>query len=554
MKKRILPLLLCHLSFSGIAQEFEWGFGIGGSSSETIEAIESGGGGIYITGKFNSQNLDFDHSSELALVSPISGSDIFLARYDYSGDFVWVKTIQGSGFLSSYDLTIENNGKILVTGGFNGTVNFDSDGNHELTATAGSDAFVARFDSDGNFENVFGIHGVENTVGYAIETDGDGDIYLAGTLSDSADFDPSIDSVYITNDPGGLFVAKYSESGAYHWAWGVAGEGGTDVKDMAVGTNGDLVVTGLFQQTIDLDPGPGTNEFTSEGIDAYVLKANEDGIVQWGSVFTGSNNQISVGVDLDQNENIYVCGRFNSEIDLDPTAGEEIVASPTNASAFLTKLGLDGSYQWGRTISNQGDGTFVDVKSSGFFGVQVIGTFNGTITLPDDSTIFSTGGRDILSIKYSDSGAYEEHLIFGGSSHEDLNTGCTDMGSFGFLVGGNYFGTIDFAPGQDTLSGPVSAGNEDLFLVYYAEPLVESVFESHENVATIYPNPTSDFVRVSTNENWNQYRIHELTGKSVLTGSKHTDRVNVSVLPSGTYILQILIDGHPVSQGLMLKK
>ena len=554
MKKLFLLLFLCHFWISGIAQEFAWGFGIGGSSSETIEAIITGTTGTYITGKFNSQNLDFDHSADLALESPISGSDIFLAKYDFGGDFIWVKTIQGSGFLSSYDLTIDNNGKILVTGGFNGTVNFDSDGNHELTATAGSDAFVARFDSDGNFENVFGIHGVENTVGYAIETDGAGDIYLAGTLSDSADFDPSIDSVYITNDPGGLFVAKYSETGAYQWAWGVSGEGGTDVKDLAVGTNGDFVVTGLFQQTIDLDPGPGTNEFTSDGIDAYVMKANEDGVVEWGSVFTGSNNQISVGVDLDQEQNIYVCGRFNSEIDLDPTAGEEIIASPTNASAFLTKLGSDGSYQWGRTISNQGDGTFVDVKSSGFFGVQVIGTFNGTITLPDDSTIFSTGGKDILSIKYSNSGTYEKHLIFGGSSHEDLNTGCTDIGSFGFMVGGNYFGTIDFAPGQDTLSGPVSAGNEDLFLVYYEEPLVESVFETRENEARIYPNPTRDFVRVLSEENWNQYRVLDLTGKTVLSDSKPADRVDISLLPSGTFIFQILNDDLPVSRGLMVKQ
>lgn len=62
------------------------------------------------------------------------------------------------------------------------------------------------------------------------------------------------------------------------------------------------------------------------------------------------------------------------------------------------------------------------------------------------------------------------------------------------------------------------------------------------NIAKVYPNPASDFIKIETNiTDGLSYEIIDLTGKMLKTGQLYSknETVTISYLPSGTYLLNV---------------
>jgi len=566
MKHLCLSLLFLVISINSYSQQVDWAFGIGGSSTDVIKAVETDeNGNTFITGEIRSQNVDFDPGIGEDLQSTTTGDDVFIAKYDINGVLLWSKTLPSSDFSSAQDIAIDSLGDLYVTGNFNGAMNFDPNGSEILTSGTSGDAYVAKYNgATGALDFAFNIVGEGPSIGISIELNEEASIYLAGTMSDSAYFDPYAGSnnSSLSMNPGGIFLVKYltniGEVGAYpyiHWVTGVNALGGADVKDMDVTPFGDAVLTGMFQQEMDLNPGAGVNTYTSEEIDSYILKINKFGVYEWGKVLTGNNNEISHGTTFDQNGDIYVCGAFNSEIDLDPSYLDSvIVPSPTSQSAFVTKLDANGFYQWGRTISNQGDGRFLEVDEDPLTSsVFVTGYFNGPITLPDASTVNSTGGTDLLSLRYNSSGDYQDHLIFGGTTNDAINTGAVSVYSGNLIIGGHYYGTIDFGPGTNVLLGPTSLGQEDIFLVKYSS--VTSVPEISSDPFLFYPNPVKNNLNLSTDENWTTFVVYDFVGRTITSGKNNASNViDLANLSSGPYLFQFFDGKESIFHGIVVKE
>lgn len=55
---------------------------------------------------------------------------------------------------------------------------------------------------------------------------------------------------------------------------------------------------------------------------------------------------------------------------------------------------------------------------------------------------------------------------------------------------------------------------------------------------SMYPNPTTDTLNISTDEILEDYQVFDTTGKEVLKGKFETNRMNVAQLQSGIYILK----------------
>ena len=73
-----------------------------------------------------------------------------------------------------------------------------------------------------------------------------------------------------------------------------------------------------------------------------------------------------------------------------------------------------------------------------------------------------------------------------------------------------------------------------------AEIEIETEFLGHtpnDNRLKVYPNPVSDVLIIETTEA-RDYQILNLLGQQILVG-KTTQRIDVSVLPQGTYFLKI---------------
>jgi len=94
-----------------------------------------------------------------------------------------------------------------------------------------------------------------------------------------------------------------------------------------------------FSDTVDFDPGPGTDiQISAGGRDAFLTKINSDGTYGWTKTLVGTGSNSSSGITLDTNVNIYLTGGFQNTVDFDPGSRRDNKTSLGNSDIFLTKL------------------------------------------------------------------------------------------------------------------------------------------------------------------------------------------------------------------------
>lgn len=122
---------------------FQWAKRAGGfntSPSTSSSKIVASNNAVFVTGRF-SRTINFNNpsaagSNELISAGTVS-EDMFVAKYDGTGNFKWAKRGGGPGDDAGYSITLWNN-SLYVLGGFTQTANFNTpsaSGSNELTTT-----------------------------------------------------------------------------------------------------------------------------------------------------------------------------------------------------------------------------------------------------------------------------------------------------------------------------------------------------------------------------------------------------------------------------------
>jgi hypothetical protein len=102
-----------------------------------------GSGNTAITGRFYKSAVI--GSSTLTSAGSL---DIFVARVDKTGKFLWSASAGGTSTDESYGLAVDGAGNAIFCGKFQNSAMF---GSTKLTSQGGTDAFIARVDSSGKF-------------------------------------------------------------------------------------------------------------------------------------------------------------------------------------------------------------------------------------------------------------------------------------------------------------------------------------------------------------------------------------------------------------------
>src|SRR5207249_239145 len=142
---------------------FGWAKRIGAGATDVgVDIVLDDQNNLFVTGQFGS-TVDFDPGPGIFNVTSIGGGDIFVAKFDNSGDFVWVRTL-GSGHVDSgLGIAVDSADDVYVTGEYGG----------ELFSVP-SDAFVWKLDSVGNSSwfKTFGGKGHDIGVDLAVDKAG----------------------------------------------------------------------------------------------------------------------------------------------------------------------------------------------------------------------------------------------------------------------------------------------------------------------------------------------------------------------------------------------
>jgi Beta-propeller repeat len=402
-------LAACVTSFAPITasgQSAQFAINVGGESEDLAQSIAvDDAGNSYVTGYFTG-TVDFDPGpGEAELLSGNGTTDAFVAKYDPSGELLWVFRLGGkSGDDLGIDIAVQGQ-YIVVVGQFSGTTDFDPGPTlRRMTAAGGTDGFV-------------------------------------------------------------LSVSR--NSGTYSWAKRIGGTGDDRAGTVSVHQT-DLHVGGSFADTVDFDPGAGVvNRTAGGGMDAFILRLSVAGAFEQVRTLrtTGGSTSTVVGLDVDSNGRVLVTGWFTGTADFNPSSQSANRTANGMEDVFILRLTAAGAFSWVRTLGSADSDFGIGVVTSDAGSVFVTGAFSGTVDFEPGAGISnrtSNGGLDSFVGGYTSSGT----LVFAattGSFNEDLGIDIS-LDAQGRLVStGQFFSTADFDPGGGS-AALTSAGASDAYV------------------------------------------------------------------------------------------
>jgi hypothetical protein len=322
------------------------GGGSGGGGSGNGISIGADGY-VYVCGNFNG-DIEF---GDLTLKN--SGfSDIFVARYDSNGELDWVRQIGGPGDDVASAITVDAQGNSYVVGGFEDRVRFSR--NITLGSAGLMDSFIAKLDNTGRTVWAQRSGGPNTDIAYAVSLDPQGNVLVSGGFNGTESFasDMRLHAAFRSRSGtktgmfsgkglksvGGsdVFIAKYDLRGKLTW---VRTFGGNKLGcpeagyGMAVDASGHAHMTGTFAGKVEF----GNNTLYSMGIgDVFVTELDREGRVIWarqaGATF--SEPIAGHGLAVDRGGNTYIIGYFRGNV----TFGDTVLKSQGETDIFLAKI------------------------------------------------------------------------------------------------------------------------------------------------------------------------------------------------------------------------
>ena len=300
------------------------------------------------------------------------------------------------------------------------------------TNAGDTDGYITKYNPDGSqaWVKQFGTSGTD----YAIGTGNDnaGNVYSTGYTNGAFTGATNLGS----NDG---FITKYTSTGTLAWVK----QFGTAADDTSFGisvdSNGNSYIVGKTY-------GAFAGNVTQGAYDAYIAKYDTNGTQTWIKQFGTNQDDETIGVSIDSNDNIYVLGS---------TVGA--FAGNTNASGYdvlVSKYNSSGTQAWVKQLGSSGNnyaninGISTDSTGNVFITGFTDGTFSGNTSL---------GSYDGFVAKYSTTGTLAWVRQFGTTSEDYSAASKTDS------VGNTY--VTGWTGGQFT--GNTALGGYDGFLAKY---------------------------------------------------------------------------------------
>ncbi len=353
---------------------YRWSKSFGGISSDVGNSVtQLPYGGLAVTGYFQ-ETIDFAPGISGGEHTSNGHQDIFLAVFDFDGSYRWSRTFGGAdGDYGQGIIRLSDNG-LAITGYFrSSTIDFDPEdegGEHTVTDTDYYDVFLAVFDDDGSYRWSKSFGGTLGDLGQSITQLSDGGMAITGDFrSSTIDFDPDNEGgehTATTTDYYDVFLAVFDADGSYRWSKSFGGTSGDVGNALTQLSDGGLVITGYFNDTIDFDPENEGGEHTSSGNqDIFLAVFDLDGSYRWSEGFGGAANDIADDISVLTDGGTVLTGDFYNTMDLNPGDGTNYLLSNGNSNIFLMRVNPPPVCEDATTTSCNNSGTCTWTSGTG---------------------------------------------------------------------------------------------------------------------------------------------------------------------------------------------
>jgi hypothetical protein len=262
-------------------------------------------------------------------------NDIFLAKYDESGNLIWGKSIGGASSDWDKAVTTDMSGNVFLTGYTqSSTISIDTT---SLTMTCRT--FIAKFKPNGDL--IWAINAADSGLidGESIATDMNGNLILVGCFhSASVNFSSITLTNYVTNpsianDYGSdILIVKYDSYGNVLWAKSAGAINHDIAKSVFIDGSDHIYVTGDFSYQLIFGPFSLT-EISWENL--FILKLDASGNSLWLKSALKAN---APAICVDNDNNAFIIGSYDQNANFDSIT---LIANPSyHTNIFLTKLDI----------------------------------------------------------------------------------------------------------------------------------------------------------------------------------------------------------------------
>ncbi|MCW3101835.1 MAG: type sorting protein [Bacteroidetes bacterium] len=525
---------------------------------EGTEAVADAYGNVYVVGRFSGNNIKFG-SITLVNTSP-AYFDIFIVKYDPNGNVMWAKNAGGSEDDIGNSISIDASGNLYITGYFNSNTialgSFSLTNTHAGT----NDLFIAKYDISGNVLWAESVGGYYDENGFCVTKDAFGNIYLAGRWSSATLTIGSTtitnSGPTATFD---IILIKYDPSGGIIWAKDIGGDLNDEATNVVLDASGNLILTGMFNSSSIDFGGITLINPTSSKYNTFIVKYDNNINLLWakrpGTVNTTAFYFTRLNCAIDLYDEIYLAGSFTSPtITFDTITLTNEDYTGFRSDVFFAKYDSNGNAKWAKRAGGHSDdyGEGVATDAS---GVYFIGGFlespSNLITLGIDTLPFPGNLSDpIVLVKYDFNGnkICLSTLYSGGDDQASI----IPDGFGNVYIAGDFFGIPTFEIGIDTLT---LYGQETFFIAKYNCSTISTVNINEtpllQDIA-IYPNPndgTMNLIYSLDGASKGEIVLYDLTGKLIVkynlqAGKNNQLLIQDKQLNNGVYFYKVIVDNE----------
>lgn len=364
----------------------------------------------------------------LNVVRALAGGTVFVllnthALTAHAVDLSWASYYGGDKADIARDVSFDPLGAVIVAGQTLSTSGIADGSVHDTIHNGGTDAFIAKFESNG--DRAWGTYFGGSSGDYAnrVETDSAGNIIVLGHTSSTSGIATS--GAYRTTRSGDndAFLAKFSPSGTLLWATYFGGNGYDEGFGLCVASTGTIYIAGNTTSSSGLALNALHDSVFNGGSDGFLAKVSSSGAVLWAN-YVGGTGGITTAHDcaVDASHNVYVVGGTTATGDI-ATSGTHDASLNGFTDAYAMKFTTNGVRVWGTYYGGTATDAARAVAVDGDGGVYLAGVTNsgngGTARYIATAGAHSqtlAGGKDAFVAKLNSSGGRVWGTYFGSEN------------------------------------------------------------------------------------------------------------------------------------------
>ncbi len=537
MKKNLFFLIIligCNCT-SAQVPSWAWAKSVGGSDYQAGRKTDTDAdGNVYITGGYQNSSINYSGTN----LSNSGSEDIFLAKYNPTGDVLWVKRAGGSNSDISYGIACDAEGNVYLAGTFSSSSIIFGNKTLSNTGSSGSgDIFIVKYNTAGDVKWAKKAGGTMSDLCYDLTLDDFGNLLLTGYFrSNSITFGiTTLTNTTTTGYSEEIFVAKYDTSGNVKWAKKASGANNDSGKGIAADLDGNVYITGSSKSsTITFGLTTLTN---SQLEDIFIAKYDSSGNELWAKRAGGTNSDEGLGITCDIYNNAIITGYLKStSVTFETQTINNSNATDETGDVFIVKYSPSGDVLWAvkgnGSSTEQGNTIVSDIQGN----VYVAGEFgSSTLTFNGSSGISKPGISNIFITKLNSSGVALWGASIGGTTFDYASNINIDLSGNIFLAGGFDSPSVSF--GTTTLT---NTGYRDIYLAKLNSSV--GISENDNNVDfELFPSPSGGSISINIPENIKLLQLLNSSGSIIYEkANPAAGIITVNIGTSGYYFAKVI--------------